>query len=74
MVNALHHGERDIRKLAVSAAPCGHCRQFYSELACAVRGCRVPKPAFKTGQPPAFANQHILLVPTATAVGVGITE
>ncbi|KAL4430922.1 hypothetical protein ABPG75_006178 [Micractinium tetrahymenae] len=35
LVNALHHGEREIRRLAVSAAPCGHCRQFYSELACA---------------------------------------
>ena len=38
LVNALHHGEREIRRLAVSAAPCGHCRQFYSELACAVGG------------------------------------
>ncbi len=36
LVNALHHGEAGIRMLAVSAAPCGHCRQFYSELACAV--------------------------------------
>ena len=36
LVNALHHGERAITRLAVSAAPCGHCRQFYSELACAV--------------------------------------
>ena len=35
LVNALHHGEQGIRKLAISAAPCGHCRQFYSELACA---------------------------------------
>ena len=38
LINALHHGEREIRRLAVSAAPCGHCRQFYSELACAVGG------------------------------------
>jgi cytidine deaminase len=35
VVNALHYGERAIRKLAISAAPCGYCRQFYSELACA---------------------------------------
>ncbi|KAK9838759.1 hypothetical protein WJX74_002807 [Apatococcus lobatus] len=35
VVNALHHGERELRKLAVSEAPCGHCRQFYSELSCA---------------------------------------
>ena len=35
LVNALHHGEPAIQKLAISAAPCGHCRQFYSELACA---------------------------------------
>lgn len=39
LVNALHHGERGMKRLAVSAAPCGHCRQFYSELACAVRLC-----------------------------------
>jgi len=35
LVNALHHGETEIQKLAISAAPCGHCRQFFSELACA---------------------------------------
>lgn len=35
LVNALHHGETAIEKLAISAAPCGHCRQFFSELACA---------------------------------------
>jgi cytidine deaminase len=35
LVNALHCGERGIRKVAVSAAPCGHCRQFYTELNCA---------------------------------------
>ena len=37
LVNALHHGEKSIQKLAISAAPCGHCRQFFSELSCAVR-------------------------------------
>ena len=37
VVNALQHGERELVKLAVSAAPCGHCRQFLSELCCAVR-------------------------------------
>ena len=41
VANALLHGERGLRKLAVSAAPCGHCRQFYSELCCAVRACAV---------------------------------
>lgn len=35
VVNAAHRGESGIKKLAISAAPCGHCRQFYSELACA---------------------------------------
>ena len=35
LVNALHHGEQSIQKLAISAAPCGHCRQFFSELDCA---------------------------------------
>lgn len=32
LANAWWHGERSIRQIAVSAAPCGHCRQFYSEL------------------------------------------
>ena len=49
VVNALQHGERELVKLAVSAAPCGHCRQFLSELCCAVReaaalSCVVPAP------------------------------
>eukprot|EP00891_Asterochloris_glomerata_P004844 jgi/Astpho2/4844/e_gw1.00069.67.1_t len=35
VVNALQHGELELVKLAVSAAPCGHCRQFLSELCCA---------------------------------------
>lgn len=35
LVNALLAGERGIKTLAVSAAPCGHCRQFFSELSCA---------------------------------------
>eukprot|EP00889_Picochlorum_renovo_P007751 jgi/Picre1/34781/NNA_002247.t1 len=35
LVNALHHRETRIEKLAISAAPCGHCRQFFSELNCA---------------------------------------
>lgn len=30
---AAQHGERRLRFLAVSAAPCGHCRQFLQELA-----------------------------------------
>lgn len=29
------HGERGLSRLAVSAAPCGHCRQFLKELAAA---------------------------------------
>jgi cytidine deaminase len=32
---ALAGGERALRRVAVSAVPCGHCRQFFSELACA---------------------------------------
>lgn len=36
MANLVLHGERSLQALAISAAPCGHCRQFYSELACAV--------------------------------------
>lgn len=36
LTNLLLHGERELLTLAISAAPCGHCRQFYSELCCAV--------------------------------------
>jgi hypothetical protein len=36
IANLLLHKERSLQSLAISAAPCGHCRQFYSELACAV--------------------------------------
>ncbi|KAL6777496.1 CDD1 [Auxenochlorella protothecoides x Auxenochlorella symbiontica] len=32
VVNALQHGETALRYIAVSAAPCGHCRQFMAEL------------------------------------------
>eukprot|EP01025_Chloroclados_australasicus_P022820 TRINITY_DN23374_c0_g1_i2.p1 TRINITY_DN23374_c0_g1~~TRINITY_DN23374_c0_g1_i2.p1 ORF type:complete len:374 (-),score=38.77 TRINITY_DN23374_c0_g1_i2:1452-2573(-) len=35
IVNALHHNEKEIQYLAITAAPCGHCRQFCCELACA---------------------------------------
>lgn len=33
--NAWLHGETHISKLAINAAPCGYCRQFINELACA---------------------------------------
>lgn len=32
VVNARLHGEKGLLALAVSAAPCGHCRQFLSEI------------------------------------------
>jgi cytidine deaminase len=32
VLNAWMHGERTIVALAISAAPCGHCRQFLAEL------------------------------------------
>lgn len=38
MANLILHKETGLHSLAISAAPCGHCRQFYSELACAVSG------------------------------------
>lgn len=37
VVNAMIHGETGLRRLAVSAAPCGHCRQFLNELGSAGR-------------------------------------
>ncbi|KAK9839712.1 hypothetical protein WJX81_007820 [Elliptochloris bilobata] len=35
IANAAQAGEPALLRLAVSAVPCGHCRQFCSELACA---------------------------------------
>ncbi|KAM7512969.1 hypothetical protein LguiB_011844 [Lonicera macranthoides] len=35
ITNLAVHGEPRLRYLAVSAAPCGHCRQFLQELRCA---------------------------------------
>jgi cytidine deaminase len=32
IANAVAHGEQAIQRLAVTAAPCGHCRQFLNEL------------------------------------------
>ena len=32
ILNAYHHGERSLTVLAVTAAPCGYCRQFLYEL------------------------------------------
>jgi len=46
MANLVLHQERSLDTLAITAAPCGHCRQFYSELACAVSaggGCLQPQ-------------------------------
>ena len=31
VTNARNHGERELTQLAVTAAPCGHCRQFLRE-------------------------------------------
>jgi cytidine deaminase len=36
-VNAIAHGETGINLLAVSAAPCGYCRQFLNELTTAAQ-------------------------------------
>ncbi len=36
IANAAWHGERGLRRIAVNAAPCGHCRQFIAELVTAV--------------------------------------
>lgn len=37
IANALAHGEKAVLRLAVTAAPCGHCRQFLNELTTASR-------------------------------------
>lgn len=35
VANLISGGQQALQALAVNAAPCGHCRQFYSELVCA---------------------------------------
>lgn len=35
IANLKHHKEAELSVVAVNAAPCGHCRQFFSELQCA---------------------------------------
>ncbi len=42
IANAAQAGEAALTRMAISAVPCGHCRQFCSELACAVRGHTPP--------------------------------
>ncbi|CAG9464618.1 unnamed protein product [Pedinophyceae sp. YPF-701] len=37
IMHALLRGETGLHSIAVTAAPCGHCRQFLSELACAAQ-------------------------------------
>lgn len=37
VANLRHHQETELSVVAVNAAPCGHCRQFFSELQCADR-------------------------------------
>lgn len=61
MLNCCLHGERGIEVLAVSEAPCGHCRQFYAELSTAdtvrfVFGRR--KPTTAAAATAAAAAQH----------------
>ena len=36
IANLLRNKERGLVAVAISASPCGHCRQFFSELCCAV--------------------------------------
>lgn len=66
VVNALHHGEQAIEKMAVSAAPCGHCRQFYSELCCAVRKQAFPLNALSPASHPLHTPPPPSLAPFST--------
>ena len=36
ITNMVLHGEQSVTEISISAAPCGHCRQFMCELSCAV--------------------------------------
>ena len=39
--NLLRHRERGISAVAISAPPCGHCRQFFSEMCCVVGSSKI---------------------------------
>jgi cytidine deaminase len=61
--NALAHGEKAVRSLAVTSAPCGHCRQFLNELTTAstfeVLVTGKPKTTLKTLLPDSFGPSDL---------------
>ena len=59
--NAAGYGESALVRLAVSAAPCGHCRQLYSELACAVGLSHIGMKGTTTLQIHALQHEAMLL-------------
>ncbi|MBV8049611.1 MAG: cytidine deaminase [Acidobacteriaceae bacterium] len=59
--NAYMHGERGVLAIAVTAAPCGHCRQFMNELAPEIQILVQGKPAasLSTLLPGAFGPKDL---------------
>ena len=41
--NLLRHEEQGISAVAISAPPCGHCRQFFAEMCCVVSLSKILK-------------------------------
>ena len=60
ITNMVLHGEQTVTDISISAAPCGHCRQFMCELACAVRDLLCLQPA------PMLADQPLVMRPAVT--------
>ena len=52
ITSAAWHGERGLRRIAVNAAPCGHCRQFIAELVTAVKTLKHDTEAAFIHEPP----------------------
>jgi cytidine deaminase len=59
--NAYMHAERGISAIAVTAAPCGHCRQFMNELSPEIQVLVEGKPAVKLSSllPSAFGPKDL---------------
>ena len=70
IVQAMLHGERSIKALAVNGTPCGHCRQFMAEIndpalqLVSPQGVRPLSDALPNAfMPTALGNEHGLLSP-----------
>jgi len=66
ITNARQHGETELEAIAISAAPCGHCRQFMNEIGeqakFAIITPNTPSERLSTLLPRSFGPQDLKLV------------